>query len=386
MKISSIQNFKADASQYSKYKKFNQSQVSTTFGASPKSLNSLPKKQNSFNIFSKVKGWFAKKPKVAEPPKNPEVQKVELTPTQAFSARIMLKYGIATNFDECLNVAECSEKSLDIMSIVFGKDFLPDVITYDVIPDDPIPLGCHFPYQGKSYVTFNKLMHDGFFKSKYLMNSVSDALDAKDKISKSKNPLHIKASSTNHPYGVFIHEFAHSAHYKNILKNSCGNLDKANMKWAFLRDGEIPSFIGRFITKFKLGDYSTTNFCEFMAERIMQDVCKYTNKDGEYFNNTEIINYSNIFDRKWNCKFTSPQSYLDNYTQRIWEGDYAKIKEAGDRIQVYLEKVEKKEAELKQRTALGTYDFVIGKIRDFGMEIVDIFTFPALKNKNRHKL
>lgn len=102
-----------------------------------------------------------------------------------------------------------------------------------------------------------------------------------------------------------------------------------------------------------------------MAERATHDICDALTPDRWlYWRPVETVNYSNIFQRKWNCRYTSPQSYLDYYTQQIWNGDIKMSMEAVDRIRIYLEEIDRQTeaARLKQKSFWGVVDLVNAKI------------------------
>ena len=48
------------------------------------------------------------------------------------------------------------------------------------------------------------------------------------------------------------------------------------------------------------------------------------------------VDYSSIFSRKWNYRYSSPQSYIDYFTQQVWNGDLDEAKRVGDKVEQYL--------------------------------------------------
>ena len=148
---------------------------------------------------------------------------------------------------------------------------------------------------------------------------------------------------TGHYLQTFVHEFGHSAHFKNLY--SRGNA----YSMVELRNAQIPTSFGRFLAKFNLGRYSATNMNEFMAERITKDVCKNLDRNDGFVGNVRDLDYSDIFSRKWSYRYSSPQAYLDYYTQQVWNGDVTEAKNALNQMERYL-----KEIELAERPVITT--------------------------------
>ena len=198
-----------------------------------------------------------------------------------------------------------------------------------------------------NFVSLNNISDYGFF------NRITDVLIFNE-------------YSSLHPACTFVHEFAHSAHKNNIRKQG----RNPDVVLPILSTMQIPTSVGRLITRFKLGDYSLCDpkrggLVEFMAERATHDICDALTPDRWlYWRPVETVNYSDIFQRKWNCRYTSPQSYLDYYTQQIWNGDIKMSVEAADRIRIYLEEIDRQaEANrLKQKSFWGVVDLINAKI------------------------
>ena len=47
-----------------------------------------------------------------------------------------------------------------------------------------------------------------------------------------------------------------------------------------------------------------------------------------------------IFSRKWNYRYSKPQSYIDYFTQQVWNGNIEEAKKAGDDAEAYLRSIE----------------------------------------------
>lgn len=170
--------------------------------------------------------------------------------------------------------------------------------------------------------------------------------------------------SSLHPACTFIHEFSHSAHKDNLSK-----------KWSYpisimneLRNMQVQNSIGRLITRYKLGNYSLDKrggMNEFMAERMTQDICKKMSDYAWLFSgNYRDFDYSNIFERKWNCRYSTPQAYLDYYTQQVWNGDIREAENAAGKVERYLEEIERPnyQSETKQEGFRGFVDRLAGRV------------------------
>ena len=57
-------------------------------------------------------------------------------------------------------------------------------------------------------------------------------------------------------------------------------------------------------------------------------------------NNDGITIYSDIFSRKWDYRYSSPQSYIDYFTQQVWNGDIEGAKRVGQQAEEYLKSIE----------------------------------------------
>ena len=239
-------------------------------------------------------------------------------------------YNIEAFFCNNNFVADSLEKTAKIFHQYFGKNSLPNNLSY--IPFSLIEslrdecgstMGAHLANTNKEE---NTILYNADFK----------CFDTKDKMK--FNSITERLAwwhPTGHYLQVFVHEFGHSAHYKNLYKNGCPETMDV------LRETQIPTAVGKLITKFKLGRYAATNMNEFMAERITKDICKNLDAQCNYIGSPVDLDYSNIFSRKWSYRYTSPQSYLDYYTQQIWNGDTVKAEAVVRDIENFLTVTEK---------------------------------------------
>ena len=111
----------------------------------------------------------------------------------------------------------------------------------------------------------------------------------------------------------------HCAHYKHLC-DSAPDRYTADECWDALYNTKVPTFIGRMITKFSIGEYANTDMLEHLANRVAKDVCSNYDSKNEFFEgDREDLDYSDIFDRKWGeLSVLHPQSYIDYYTQQVW--------------------------------------------------------------------
>ncbi len=170
--------------------------------------------------------------------------------------------------------------------------------------------------------------------------------------------------SSLHPACTFVHEFAHSAHKNNIEKQ--GRYAPAVMN--SMRKMQVPTSVGKLITKFKLGNYALDQkggMNEFMAERATQDICnKLTDSSWVYYGDKKDVKYDDIFSRKWNCRYSTPQAYLDYYTQQVWNGELQAAEDAAGEIEIYLDEIERERytSTHKQNSFWGIIDEVAGSL------------------------
>ena len=219
--------------------------------------------------------------------------------------------------------AECVEKTIKIFENLFGKEFLPKTIGFDLLD------GCYGCYNlSTKQVSLNANL------------TCFDNLESlKKEMNRSRRWLLPDKKSTLHPARTFVHEFAHCAHHTHldILHNGSGELIMNK-----LRQTQVPTAIGKLITMYKLGSYSLdTNggMNEFMAERISQDICEaLTENSWEKISDIDV-DYSNIFSKKWQYRYSSPQSYIDYFTQQVWDGKIEEAKRVGEDAQEYLKRI-----------------------------------------------
>lgn len=224
-------------------------------------------------------------------------------------------------------VGECYKKTVNVFQKLFGKSLLPANLMFESLGEGVFGVfNCD-----SNKVSMNKDYSYGCF---YDM----DHLKAKAK--QLYRYLLPGWNSTNHPAHVFVHEFAHAAHWHHLVDR---NGDEGALKvWQGLVGTTVPTGIGKLITKFKLSEYAVAanDMCEFLAERMAKDICGGLTENSWEQYKTVDVKYSDIFSRKWDYRYSSPQSYIDYFTQQVWNGDIEGAKRVGQQAEEYLKSIE----------------------------------------------
>ena len=206
-------------------------------------------------------------------------------------------------------VAECTQKVVNLFEDLFGRSLLPKRVLFE--PSPPWIYGRYF--NSSDTVCINS--EHAFFQTMQDLKAHSQSKAGK--------------FASTHPAQVYIHEFAHAAHWHH-LKNTLGATE-ADRVWREFEGKRVPTVIGQFVTRFKLGNYAlnANDMCEFAAERVTYDICNsITPETWEKIKNVDI-GYSSIFDRRRTSTYlyggtvtpayytdnNSPQASLDRYMQ-----------------------------------------------------------------------
>jgi len=238
--------------------------------------------------------------------------------------KTLAKDGMKCQFNNHKFVALCIEKIQKIFKKHFGKNSLPKGVQFENLEN------CYGQYDMSSrIVTINSGLP-----------CFNNLQDLKKEMKKSKNFLIPNEKSTIHPARTFVHEFGHCAHHMHLdlLHNGRGAeiMEK-------LRHTQVPTAIGRLITRFKLGNYALDKnggMNEFMAERISKDVCNSLSEDTWEEISSMNVDYSNIFYDNWKYRYSSPQSYIDYFTQQVWNGNIEGAKQVGKDAYEYLHRLD----------------------------------------------
>ena len=227
-------------------------------------------------------------------------------------------------------VGECYKKTVAVFNKLFGKPYMPKKLAYEELYE-----GAYGVYDCiANEVSINKYYNYGCFEN-------MDKLKAK---AREMHGFILPGwNSSKHPGHVFMHEFAHAAHWHHLrFRNGQENAMKV---WQGLVGTTVPTGIGRLIAKFKLSEYAVeaNDMCEFMAERIAKDVCRGLNEDAWTQEKPIDVKYDNIFSRKWDYRYSSPQAYIDYFTQQVWNGDIDGANRTGRMAEEYLKEIESAE-------------------------------------------
>lgn len=261
--------------------------------------------------------------------------------------RALARKGVNCDFAGNNFIAECVSKTISIFEDLFGRSSLPHEINFKHLGS---PEREGLAQYCATYHSVDINASSNCFRNKYSLQNT---------MSKHKRVLGMPAGlSTSHYLHPIVHEFGHGAHFKNI--ESRGN----EYAWGWMSDKILPNAVSRLIAKFKLSEYANYNLKEFMAERISKDICKNLNCNDYFIGNRKNLDYSNIFYNKWNCRYSTPQAYLDYYTQQIWNGDMSGADNVADAIGGYLTELERKaySSKHKQRGFWGIVDEVASTI------------------------
>ena len=85
----------------------------------------------------------------------------------------------------------------------------------------------------------------------------------------------------------------------------------------------------------------------YLLLNVTKDICKgITNEKWIPYkdigvNSKDIdVNYSDIFNRKWNYRYSRPLSYIDYFTQQVWNGNIEEANRVGEIVEEYLAELE----------------------------------------------
>ena len=244
-------------------------------------------------------------------------------------------------------VATCVQKVVNVFDGLFSKSYIPKNVSYR-----SLSYGVYgIYYNGFDEVAINNEHDLGCFKD---MKNLTTEMK--------RNYKRYKPNwfSSMHPAHIFVHEFSHGAHWHNLIERN--GESGAYKIWNGLEGASVPNAIGRLIARFKLSKYAVDSYdmCEFMAERMTQDICKGMSESSWSKTSSIDVKYSDIFSRKWHRRYSSPQAYVDYFTQQVWNGDIDEAKRAGRLAGEYLSEIEYQKAPgILESTGIGL-DATIG--------------------------
>lgn len=303
-------------------------------------------------------------------------KRIDFDAARAIQNRIASSRGISMNVNGNAFVAECYEKVIEVFEKLFKKSYLPSFVGTAKFTSD----SCFGQYS-ESYNSVNV--------NENLDYTVFEDMDTLKECAKKhhNNIILPNWASSNHPAHTFVHEFSHAAHWHHLEERN--GYQNAQRVWYGLEGTRIPNAIGRLIAKFKISEYAVgtrdkCDMCEFLAERMAKDICGGLT-DNLWVPYKDIdVNYSDIFNRKWDYRYSSPQSYIDYFTQQVWNGDIEEAKRTGDRVEQYLAELEaERVAPIVQRVAATTEKVpLLNRIGDFLVTVSENIT-DALDRKNK---
>ena len=259
---------------------------------------------------------------------NPIFKSYEPAKAKEIAKKIENIYGTRCDFGDNGFLAECVEKTTNVFSNLFGKSKLPSYITYKKEKAESHTASFNYLL---NTVNFNKDKDNTWYKN----------MDTHKTCMKEEEHFILPDwASSRHPAHVFTHEYGHCVHWHH-LEEKLGHYD-AQKVWNGLVGTNVPTAIGRLITKYKISNYAIkgNDMCEFMAERMAKDVCKGLT-DNLWIPYKDIdIKYDDIFNRKWSYRYSSPQSYIDYFTQQVWNGDIEGAERVGREAGEYLARLE----------------------------------------------
>ena len=266
-------------------------------------------------------------------------KRIDFDAAKTIQNRIAQQKGIEMNVHGNVFVAECYEKVINIFEKLFKKSYLPSYLGTEKFNKDNC-LG-QYNYTNNSINVNEDLDFTTFYDMDTLKKSAQ-----KDH----NNIILPNWASSNHPAHTFVHEFSHAAHWHHLKE--CQGYDNAEHLWFGLVGTRIPNAIGRLIAKFKISKYAVgtarnCDMCEFLAERMAKDICEnITNEKWIPYKDIDVnskdidVNYSDIFNRKWNYRYSRPQSYIDYFTQQVWNGNIEEANRVGEIVEEYLAELE----------------------------------------------
>lgn len=244
--------------------------------------------------------------------------------------RLERNYGVKCNFDTNGYLAECVEKTTKIFYDLLGRKSLPKNIFYE-------------NYRGDIKAYYESVNNAIYFNKDCSSTMYGDKYTHREAMEEEESWLLPDWASSRHPAHVFAHEFSHCAHWHHLEERN--GYSSAKRVWEGLVGTRIPSAIGRLIARYKISNYavgtkSNCDMCEFLAERMAQDVCKGLHDESWRVLGGIDVDYDNIFSRKWDYRYSNVQSYLDYFTQQVWNGDIDGAKKVGDDVEAYLAEID----------------------------------------------
>ena len=217
---------------------------------------------------------------------------------------LLLKKGIKSEFSNREYVANCFYNVINTYEKLFGNSYLPREVSFTPQIKN---IYAKYNHDKDTIACDNKSSPSSSWISK-LSHSINGTSKTQQSNINSDKPL-------VHPAYIYAYEFSRAALLKNLDKR-LGH-KKAQAYWSELNNMKLPQPL------VNIAAYSsnTNNLASFIIERITQDVCRNISPKGNWdIVGHPDVRYEDIFKRRWNSKKSSPQSYIDYYTEMVWNG------------------------------------------------------------------
>lgn len=307
--------------------------------------------------------------------------------------KLLYAKGIKSDFNNSNYIAKSIYKVVNVMEQLFGRNSLPSIIKVD-----KLSLGEYAAYKKNDSIIINKnyncfknpigLSINGINDHSSELNKTwsnmpgilfpnlftSKEVPLKYRFYPTKLPDLPDWSSSAHPACTYVHEFGHTAHFKHLVQR-LGYNKACDYFWNYLCGTNIPDPVQRLVIKYKISSYAieANDLSEFVAEKLSKDVCDALTYYKWKLKRIPDVKYENIFDRKWSSKYSCPESYIDYYMQKVWNGDIEGSKKVSNDIKKFLAKAEEEERQGKllngqkqttlysQKTPVVTYNKFVQK-------------------------
>ena len=213
------------------------------------------------------------------------------------SSSLSKNYGMSTEFRGNDLVANMVERTVNIFKSIFPVAFLPGVVKFEHLNKENT-LGRFCPYS-TVYINANK---DRFYNRTLLQEKSANESFCL--------PLCKPFHSTKSELNVFVHEFVHCAHFKNIWKN--GNYNS----WEELENVPAPDFYERVLNLKKIGKYATQDgsIYEVIAESLTRQILEYP-ESILYNDKSKLFNFPDI-----------PSTNAQKFLRAFWDGEVEEAK------------------------------------------------------------
>lgn len=235
------------------------------------------------------------------------------------SSSLSKNYGMSTEFRGNDLVANMVERTVNIFKSIFHTSFLPKVVKFEPLNGEIYKntLGLFCP----SYEIIINSNQDRFYSTNSLRDkSIEEGSQDLEWINILKYPFFSTKSfhPTKSELNVFVHEFAHCAHYQNVSMNF--------HEWNNLEEIPVPDFYERVLNLKKIGKYATQDgsIYEVIAESLTRQILEYpetinyNNKSSafdDYDENLSLFDFPDI-----------PSTNAQKFLRAVWNGEVEEAK------------------------------------------------------------